>query len=112
MLIADRRQLSVRLAPKVPLIRLPAASIAKGIVLLKLSCAITGLDLMTEECLRQSAINVEMCCRSDLPIEQLRYVPKAYTTVNMVSDLRKLTLISLLRIATKFKRITTRYLRS
>ncbi|MGP1906056.1 MAG: ATP phosphoribosyltransferase [Candidatus Hodgkinia cicadicola] len=113
MLIGDRRQLLVRLAPKVSLIRMPAASIAKGIVLGKLSYGITGLDLMTEECLRQSATNVELCCRYDLSLAQLRFmVPKAYTTVNMVSDLRKLTLFSPLRIATKFKRITARYLRS
>ncbi|MGP1925338.1 MAG: hypothetical protein ACTS6A_01120 [Candidatus Hodgkinia cicadicola] len=65
---------------------------------------------MTEECLRQSGTNVELCCRYGLSLAQLRLmVPKAYTTVNMVSDLRKLTLFSLfeLRPSSNVKRPVT-----
>ncbi|MGP1922635.1 MAG: hypothetical protein ACTS5F_00955, partial [Candidatus Hodgkinia cicadicola] len=99
--------------PKVSLIRMSAESIAKSIVAGNLSYGLTGLDLMTEECLQQTATHVEMCCRYDLSAAKLMFmVPKAYTTINTVSDLRKLAILAPLRIATKFKFITNRYLRS
>ncbi len=114
MLSTDNRQLMGRPLPEVSLIRMPAASIARSLVRGKLSYGITGLDLMAEECLQRDATHVEMCCRYDLSSANLRFmVPKAYTSINTVGDLRKLALSPFpLRIATKFKRITNRYLRS
>ncbi|MGP1916062.1 MAG: hypothetical protein ACTS6G_01210, partial [Candidatus Hodgkinia cicadicola] len=93
MLISDNRQLLHRPLPKVSLIRMSAESIAKSIVAGNLSYGLTGLDLMTEECLQQTATHVEMCCRYDLSAAKLMFmVPKAYTTINTVSDLRKLAI--------------------
>ncbi|MGP1921935.1 MAG: hypothetical protein ACTS4Z_01610 [Candidatus Hodgkinia cicadicola] len=113
MLINDNRQLLCRPLPKVSLIRMPAESIAKSIVAGRLSYGLTGLDLMTEECLHQNATHVKMCCRYDLSHAKLMFmVPKAYTSINTVADLRKLTILAPFRIATKFKFITKRYLRS
>ncbi|MGP1917123.1 MAG: ATP phosphoribosyltransferase [Candidatus Hodgkinia cicadicola] len=113
MFISDNRQLLSRPLSKVSLIRMPAPFIAKAIVAGKLSYGITGLDLMTEECLQQNVVHVELCCRYDLSSAELRFmVPKSYTNINTVSDLRKLIICSPLRIATKYNRITNRYLRS
>ncbi|MGP1918383.1 MAG: hypothetical protein ACTS4U_01750 [Candidatus Hodgkinia cicadicola] len=113
MLVADDRQLLSRPLRGVSLIRMPAAAIAKALVTGNISYGITGLDLMTEECLQRNAAHVELRCRYDLSAASLRFmVPKVYTTVNTLNDLRKLALFSPLRVSTKFKRIAKRYLRS
>ncbi|MFP3038998.1 MAG: ATP phosphoribosyltransferase [Candidatus Hodgkinia cicadicola] len=111
--VGDNRQLFSRPIHSITLIRMPASEIASGIASGKLPYGITGLDLMTEACLRYNKLNIELCCHYDLCRASLSLmIPKMYGNINNVNDLHKLAISTPLRVVSKYKFIVSRFLRS
>ncbi|MFP3038157.1 MAG: ATP phosphoribosyltransferase [Candidatus Hodgkinia cicadicola] len=91
--------------------RLPAAGVAAGLVAGAVDLGMTGLDLVKEAFLAGAKTDVGICrqfdvCRADIGL----LVPKLWSDVSSVDELRALSLARPLTVVTKYVNLTRRYL--
>ncbi|XXN13628.1 MAG: hypothetical protein AAI902_00065 [Candidatus Hodgkinia cicadicola] len=82
---------------------MPAEAVARSLIRGEVDFGLTGLDLVSELSLNSGAVSLEMCCKHDLAQADVSVlVPSCWVDFNCLLDLRLLSLIRNVRVATKY----------
>lgn len=82
---------------------MPAEAVARSLIRGEVDFGLTGLDLVSELCLDSGAVSLKMCCEHALAQADVSVlVPSCWVDFDCLSDLRLLSLIKNVRVATKY----------
>ncbi|AHL30900.1 MAG: ATP phosphoribosyltransferase [Candidatus Hodgkinia cicadicola] len=89
--------------PNVIVRLMPAEAVARSLIRGEVDFGLTGLDLVSELGFNSGVVNLEMCCNHALAQADVSVlVPSCWVDFNSLLDLRLLSLIKNVRVATKY----------
>ncbi|ATW05982.1 ATP phosphoribosyltransferase [Candidatus Hodgkinia cicadicola] len=93
--------------PNVVVKLMPAEAVARALIRGEVQFGLTGLDLVSELSLNGSVVSLGMCCRHALAQADVSVlVPSCWVDFKCLLDLRLLSLIKNVRVATKYVNLT------